>query len=286
MSASSRRRQQIIISLFFSSSSSIPPFISPIWSALWRFAGLISKQKVLSGKSLPEHTLFGHGDRWRGQDALPRSELLISELRRTRTIMDQGPCDPLALPHKAGSGSLPVLRPESPEGRWQVLQTLQIKMDWRETLSRTRSMHPIYRKTEWAVAAVPPTHLPSGDFPASRRWQLMIKCIQNTTYRCFSDSFSDTPSVTSWKSGAFWQNESNHPEPRTVGGLVVLQLLIFKVKFSKRNKKSTVPEKFRHVSQTPNITFILTYGDWARPTATRLGCPSQEALPSHRSSLC
>lgn len=75
MSASSRRRQQIITSLFFSS----PPFIPPIRSASWQFAGLISKQKVLSGKSLRQQTLFGHSDRW-GAWGAARSGLLISEL--------------------------------------------------------------------------------------------------------------------------------------------------------------------------------------------------------------
>lgn len=65
-----------------------PPFFStfipPIRSASWQFAGLISKQKVLSGKSLRQQTLFGHCDRWGGRDALPQSGLLITELQRTR----------------------------------------------------------------------------------------------------------------------------------------------------------------------------------------------------------
>lgn len=76
VSASSRWRQQIVTSLFssslpFSSSSSAHPkcFLS--------FGGLISQQKVLSGKSLGQRSVAVIDG---GRGALPPSGLLISEL--------------------------------------------------------------------------------------------------------------------------------------------------------------------------------------------------------------
>lgn len=149
MSASSSLRQQIIISLFFSSPSFIPPFIPPIWSASWQFVGLISKQKVLSGKSLRQHTLFGHSDRWWGQDALPRSGLLISELQRmgggqSRIMVRVCSCHrwpagsgtQSTKSHKPAGGSVLFLRPET---------TLSVRVQTERHITDESCKHTLYK---------------------------------------------------------------------------------------------------------------------------------------------